>query len=81
MATPIMLMSHSFLRNLNKGLKVCDQKEISHYFLTTLTAQLPLSGMSTVALARMVFMAQRKPETEQNRYSMSITHCCPRVRF
>lgn len=30
-----------------------------------------LSGISTVALARMVFMAQRKPEIEKKRYRVS----------
>lgn len=36
-----------------------------------MTTQLPLSGISTVALARMVFMAQRKPEIEKKRYRVS----------
>jgi len=40
-----------------------------------------LSGISTVALARMVFMAQRKPEIDQKRCRVSIKPCSPGVRF
>ena len=68
----IMFMHQSPLPNFTKDLNICDHKDTSHYTLTTLTAQLPLSGMSTVALARMVFMAQRKPEIEQKKYRVSI---------